>query len=65
VALQQLGGGPVVGAGPRGAYGGGRVQATLSWPFVSFVVPIDIVAPSFTPGSGPLVTVALMGQLSL
>lgn len=60
-----IGGGPVVGAGPRGAYGGGRVQATLSWPFVSFVVPIDIVAPSFTTGSGPLVTVALMGQLSL
>jgi hypothetical protein len=60
-----LGVGPIVGGGPRGPYGGARIQGTLSWPFLSFVLPIDIVAPSFTTGSGALVTVALMGQLSL
>lgn len=60
-----VGVGPVVGGGPRGPYGGARVQGTLSWPFVSFVLPVDIVAPSFTTGRGPLVTCALMAQLSL
>jgi hypothetical protein len=59
-----IGAGPIVGNGPRGAFGGARIQATISWPFLSMVIPIDITGPSFTSGSGPLVTGAILAQAS-
>jgi hypothetical protein len=59
-----VGAGPMVGGGPRGAFGGARIQATLSWPFLAMVIPIDISTPSFTTGSGVLVTGAILAQTS-
>ena len=60
-----IGAGPEVGwSSVTGAYGGARLQASLSWPFLTLVAPVDIVAPSFTTGTDKIVVGSLLGQLS-
>jgi len=60
-----LGVGPVVGwSSVAGAFGGVRLQASLSWPFVTLVLPVDIVAPNFTTGTDKIIVGSLLGQLS-
>jgi hypothetical protein len=59
-----IGTGPIVGNGAVGAFGGARIQATLSWPVVSMIIPVDIAAPSFVRKDGPLVSAAILAQAS-
>jgi hypothetical protein len=59
-----LGVGPIVGSGPRGAFGGVRFQGTLSWPFLSMVIPVDVTTPSYLTGGSTLVTASMMAQVS-
>ncbi len=60
-----FGAGPIFGwSSVGGAYGGARLQAALSWPFITLVLPVDIVAPNFTTGTDKIIVASLLGQLS-
>lgn len=59
-----IGAGPIVGNGPKGAFGGARFQFTATWPFLSMVIPVDVLGPSLLTGTGTIVVGSMLAQIS-